>query len=112
MLRYLCVLEGVPAGVQGHGKWTLLGERVTDRALPAGSLRSEQGPAPRGLCTVGFRERKGSWGLLQTARPLVEVRLLMVLLFTGEATVKKRQARCWTGCCSPAGAGGGEGAVC
>lgn len=41
--------------------------------------------------------------------PLVEVRLLIVLLFTGEATVKKRQARCWTGCCIPADAGSGEG---
>lgn len=55
---------------------------VTDRALPAGSLRSEQGPAPRGLCSMGFRERKGFWGLLETAQPLVEVRLLMVLFFT------------------------------
>lgn len=81
------------------------------RALPAGSLKSEQGPAPRGLCSVGFRERKGSWGLLETAQLLVEFRLLMMLLFTREATVKKRQAGCWTGWCIPADAGSGEGAV-
>lgn len=47
---------------QGDTPWG-----VTDGALPAGSLRSEQGPAPRGLCSVGFRERKSSWGLLETA---------------------------------------------
>lgn len=84
---------------------------VTDRALPAGSLRSEQGPALRGLCSVGFWERKGFWGLLETAQPVVEVRLLM-LLFTREATEKRRRARCWNGCCIPAEAGGGEGALC
>lgn len=59
-------------------------------ALPAVSPRSEQGLAPHGLCSMGFRERKGSWGLLETAQSLVEVRLLMVLLFTREATPSGR----------------------